>query len=815
MKKTLKRLKQLLNVLVSDNFKLFDRVKDPDRAISIYLEELKPHLDSKRLKWVNRVQELLKVYRNLSDEERRRVMKELHTVITLKFSAEDIERERERETPKEKIISKGRGFEGRGKVQIEELLRPIESELGKKRSSKLKKLEIETLLDALYFFPFRYEDRTTISPMRSLKPDEQTMVRGKVVSVSVERTGRGKRILRAILYDRTGSVNLIFLQERIINYYRKVFEKAKELDKEILAYGKVRRRFGTFSIVHPEVEVLDPHRGRLRKLGVILPVYHLSEGLSQSFVRFCIRKVVREFAPRLPEYLPEGIRERANLPEIGESIWNIHFPDSLPIHELESFRTPYQRRVIFDEFFLFQLAMALSRRFLREKKGIAFKVKSEWLNEFKGTLPFELTASQERVIGEIIRDMERETPMNRLIQGDVGSGKTVVAAFSALVAVRNGYQVAVMAPTEILAKQHFQRFRQLLEPLGVRIGIITGSLKRRERESIGREVAEGRVDVAIGTHALIQKDVSFKNLGLVIVDEQHRFGVRQRAELKGKGKVVDLLVMTATPIPRTLAMTIYGDLDISTIDELPGGRKPVITKILFEDERESLIEFLRGELSKGNKVYIVYPLIDESDKVELKAAIEMYDYWKGTFKENGVGLLHGRMKQEEKDSVMESFRKGDVKVLVSTTVVEVGIDEPDATVMVIEHAERFGLAQLHQLRGRVGRGEKQSYCFLITGRSVSEDAVKRLKVLERTNDGFRISEEDLRFRGPGEVFGTRQSGIGEFKIADISRDFEILKLAREEAIMLVSSNPELSGLETLRRLVREKYGKNLNLASVG
>ena len=460
-----------------------------------------------------------------------------------------------------------------------------------------------------------------------------------------------------------------------------------------------------------------------------------------------------------------------------------------------------------------RVAANLSVAFDKEIKKIApFE---ELIEEFKKSLPFKLTKAQERVLKEIAEDMKKEEPMNRLVQGDVGSGKTVVAAAVAFFAAKTGYQTAVMAPTEILANQHFKKFNEFLKPLGVRVGLLTGSMSKREKETMYRAIKEGYIQVVIGTHALIQEGVEFKNLGLAIIDEQHRFGVKQRVELKKKGRMPDVLVMTATPIPRTLAMTAYGDLDVSVIDELPSGRKPVKTEIVFEDEREKLIKLLKGELTKGNKVYIVYPLIEESEKLELKAATEMFHYWENKLKPYPVGLLHGRMKQEEKDKVMESFRKGEFQVLVSTTVIEVGVDVPDATVMVIEHAERFGLAQLHQLRGRVGRGEKQSYCYLVTARNVGEEAIKRLKVLESTNDGFKIAEADLQFRGPGEIFGTRQSGLGDFKIADLRRDFEILKLAREEAQKLVEKNPELKGLENLKELMKFRFGEKFDLVEVG
>jgi len=818
MKKTIDRLKKLLNLLVENNFKYFDRVKDPDETLAILFEELLPHLDKKRKLWVNKVLNLLRNYGSFSEEEKKRFIKELHSVVTLKFSEEEIEKARQREIPKERVLSPPEKLEKKKSYPIKAFFQPIESvkSLNKRRINRLKKLGIETVIDAIYYLPYRYEDRTTVTPMAYLQPEKQVLVKGKVVKVSLfETSKKKKKILKVLLYDRTGTVTLVFFQEKVFGYYRTLFTKAKELKKEVLAYGLVKRESSGYSMVHPEVEILDPHKGKLEKLGTILPIYHSAEGIKQTTVRKDIQEVVKRVIPFLPEYLPEEIIKRLKLPGAPEAFWRVHFPYDEDPEELLSFKTPAQKRVIFDELFLFQLALAIHRQKIKEEKGISFPVSEELIEEFKKSLPFKLTGAQERVLKEIAEDMKREEPMNRLVQGDVGSGKTVVAAAAAFFASKTGYQTAVMAPTEILANQHFKKFNEFLRPLGVRVGLLTGSMTKREKETMYRAIKEGYIQVVIGTHALIQEGVEFKNLGLAIIDEQHRFGVKQRVELKKMGKMPDVLVMTATPIPRTLAMTAYGDLDVSVIDELPAGRKPVKTEIIFEDEREKLIDLLKKELVKGNKVYIVYPLIEESEKLELKAATEMFHYWEKKLKPYAVGLLHGRMKQEEKDRVMESFRKGEFQILVSTTVIEVGVDVPDATVMVIEHAERFGLAQLHQLRGRVGRGEKQSYCYLVTTRNVGEDAIKRLRVLESTNDGFRIAEADLQFRGPGEIFGTRQSGLGDFKIADLRRDFEILKLAREEAQKLVEKNPELKGLDNLKELMKLRFGEKFDLVEVG
>ncbi|RUM88769.1 MAG: DNA helicase RecG [Thermovibrio sp.] len=817
MERTLKRIKDLLSLVTKENFRYFSRVKDPDRALKKLLSELLPHLDSKRKRWVKRVLKVLEGYGELPEEKKRELLRELHAVFSLKFSPEEIERARKSETPKERILSVGEELVRKKSYPIEAFFQEVEKVKGvdKRRLNRLKKLGIERVIDAVYYLPYRYEDRSTITPMAYLKPDGEFLVKGQVVSISEIKTKKNKKILKVVLYDRTGAVTLLFLQEKVFGYYRTLFKKAKELKKEVLAYGTVKRDLTGYKIVHPEVEVFDPNLGKLEKFGRILPIYHSAEGLRQSTVRKDIQFLIKKVLPFFPEYLPEEILEELKLPGAPEAFWRVHFPRDEKIEELQSFKSPPQRRVIFDELFLFQLALALHRLSVKREKGISFPVSDEMIDEFKKALPFKLTGAQERVLREIISDMRSPEPMNRLVQGDVGSGKTVVAAAAAFFASRSGYQTAVMAPTEILANQHFKKFKEFLSPYGIKVGLLTGSLTKKQKETIYRAVKEGYYDVVIGTHALIQEGVEFKNLGLVIIDEQHRFGVKQRVELKKKGRMPDVLVMTATPIPRTLAMTAYGDLDVSVIDELPAGRKPIKTKIVFEDDREKLVEFLRKELSQGNRVYVVYPLIEESEKLELKAATEMFHYWSEKLKPHSVGLLHGRMKQEEKDEVMEKFKRGEYSVLVSTTVIEVGVDVPEATVMVIEHAERFGLAQLHQLRGRVGRGDRQSYCFLVTPRDVGDEAIRRLKVLEATNDGFKIAEADLAFRGPGEIFGTRQSGLGDFKVADLRRDYEILKVAREKAEELVSKNPQLEGLDNLKKLMKLRFGEKFDLVEVG
>ncbi|SNR69818.1 ATP-dependent DNA helicase RecG [Desulfurobacterium atlanticum] len=814
MKEAVENIRKLLTLLVKEDFKYFNRVKNPDKALLLYLGQIKPFVSGREKKFIEKVEGYLKEFDILSQEQKKRLMKELHTVFTLKFSTEEIERNlKER---KERVVSNIRkSFFSLDKYPVKAFFQPVSTvkSLKPQNVKRLKKLGLETIYDVLFYLPYRYEDRTTVTPLNLLKDGETALVKGKVVNVLESKTKKGKKLLKAVIYDTHGKLTLLFLQPRIFGFYKKLFFQAKELDKEIIAYGRVRRSGLSFTMVHPEIEIYEPGR-KFNKVGVILPVYHLSEGLKQNTVRRDIAAVVKNAVPRFPEYLPQDILKKRQLPDIAESIWNVHFPSG-DVDALGEFKTPFQKRLIYDELFLFQLILAFLRKKMKKEKGIAFPVDEGMIEEFKKHLPFKLTSAQEKVLFEIVADMRKDEPMNRLVQGDVGSGKTVVAAASAFFAVKSGYQVAVMAPTEILANQHFKKFKEFLFPFGIKVGILTGSMTQKEKNTMLKAIQSGYFDVVVGTHALIQDKVEFKNLGLVIIDEQHRFGVKQRAELKNKGRQPDFLVMTATPIPRTLALTAYGDLDISIIDELPAGRKPVKTKIVFDDEIDKVVSFLKKELEKEHRVYVVYPLVEESEKMELKAATEMYHFWREKLKGFQVGLLHGKMKQEEKDKVMEKFKEGEYQVLVSTTVIEVGVDVPEATVMVIEHAERFGLAQLHQLRGRVGRSDRPSYCFLVTKRTVGEDAIKRLKILESTNDGFKVAEADLAFRGPGELTGTRQSGVGEFKIADLRRDFEILKKAREDAFELIEKNPELSGLENLKELLNYKIPDGIDLVGVG
>jgi len=660
--------------------------------------------------------------------------------------------------------------------------------------------------DALFFVPNRHEDRTRFVPLRSLVPGDMATVAVTVGGVSPPPPGRGRMPLKAMVRDATAHAVAIWFGQRYL---------AKSLTRgtSLIVHGKVERFQGTLTIRVADYEILESdgeddriHTGRL------VPMYSLTEGLTQRPLRRLMWSLVDAHVGAVPEMLPDAIRARRKLPGLSEALRHAHFPAS------DALRAAAYRRLAFDEFLLLQVGLAILRARVARGRGVAMNGPGALVRRLRAALPFALTAAQERVWQEIRGDMATPHPMHRLLQGDVGSGKTVVAALAVLTAIEAGYQAAVMAPTEILAEQHYGTFRRLLEPLGLDVVLLTSALKPKERAARRAAIAAGAIPCVIGTHALVEQAVEFARLGLAVVDEQHRFGVHQRARLRGKGERPDLLVMTATPIPRTLALTLYGDLDVSVLDELPPGRQPVVTVARTETKRPEIYTFLRDQIAAGRQVYVVYPLVEESELIDLKAATDMArQLQEGAFREHTIGLLHGRLSSEEKDAVMRRFKAGELQVLVSTTVIEVGIDVPNAAVMLIEHAERFGLSQLHQLRGRVGRGPWKSYCILLTGGSLSEDARRRMKAMTDTNDGFRIAEVDLELRGPGEFFGTRQSGLPEFRAADLLRDAAILEEARREAATITAADGELRRPEhaELRRQLLARWRGKLDLASVG
>ncbi len=651
----------------------------------------------------------------------------------------------------------------------------------------LAKLGIASLGDLVYYLPRRYEDRSKFLPIREAKPGDFVSVKGRLLTVDAKKTGGGLTLVRASISDGTGTIGLIWFNQRWIK------QKLEKQSGEVIAYGQVQEGNSGYELRTPEWETIDEDDDP-EDFARITPIYPLSEGVAQKSVRRSVRRGLA-YLRAFEEALPKKLMDRHKLQPLQRALEQIHFPDS------EEDRIQARRRLVFEEFFYLQLALAARHREVGLRTGISFNASDAIVKELASQLPFSLTSAQERVIGEIFSDMRRPHPMNRLLQGDVGSGKTLVAAAAMIAAVKSGYQAALMAPTEILAEQHYATIHGLLEKLGLSCVLLVGRLAAKDKRKANEAIESGEADVIIGTHALIQEAVSFKRLGFAVVDEQHRFGVLQRAGLRSKGaENVDLLVMSATPIPRSLTLTIYGDLDLSVIDEMPPGRKSIKTHWKLPSDRATVYEGVRRLLKEGAQAYVICPLVSESEKMLAQAAEQLFERMRtDVFPEFRVALLHGQQKAKQREEAMESFRKGEADVLVSTTVIEVGVDVPNATVMVIEDANRFGLSQLHQLRGRVGRGEKQSFCILIAA-ATTKDSEDRLRVMVETTDGFRIAEEDLRIRGPGDVYGTKQSGAFELRVADLVQDGRVLEEARQAALEMLESDPTLSasGHELLR-----------------
>lgn len=685
--------------------------------------------------------------------------------------------------------------------------------VGPRLAELLKKKGIASVEDALYNIPRDYEDRRTIKPISKAKVGERETLRGKVLALGTVSYHR-RRVFEMVVGDESGSIIA-----KWFNLSGAYLKRKFEQGQQVIISGKVEAFRYQKEMYHPDIEVIEDGEDEQREFARIVPKYSETEGLHQKTIRRIMKQVVEGYARALPDAIPREICRARNLVDLAVALERVHFPgQDDEFSALVAGKSAYHRRIVFDEFFFLELALALRRRGTLVEAGIAFRTEVPGLKKLEKVLPFQLTAAQKRVIEEIKKDMARPHPMHRLIQGDVGSGKTVVAFAAAAVAKGNGYQTAIMAPTELLAEQHYLTLHHFAEKLGVSLAFLSSSTRKSVRTDLYQKIEKGLIDLVIGTHAVIQEGVEFAKLGLGIIDEQHRFGVMQRASLKRKGSNPDVLVMTATPIPRTLAMTVYGDLDISVIDELPPGRTPVKTKVFHEKERQKVYEMIGREIEKGHQAYVVYPLIEESEKLDLMDATKMYTHLKAeVFPYCKVALLHGRMKSEEKEEVMRRFKAKEIQILVATTVIEVGIDVPEATLMVVEHAERFGLSQLHQLRGRVGRGAASSTCVLLAQYRKSDDARQRLRVMEETNDGFKIAEEDLSIRGPGEFCGVRQSGIADFRVANIIRDATILNEAREEAFDLVRKDPGLENPEyfLLREVLKHRWKTRLELASVG
>ncbi len=664
--------------------------------------------------------------------------------------------------------------------------------VGPRLAERLAARGIRTPQDALYLFPKGYQDRRRTVPIRELSAGMTVPVRGRVLSVQESGRGRGffrggPRLLEVVIADGTGR-----LVAKWFRYQPSLAQRFKAGEEATLC-GAVRLFRFMPEMHHPEIlsaeDTADPiHSGR------IVPVYPDVEGIPPRVLRKIQWEVVRHHADKEAECFPPWILEKAGVPPLSESLAAIHFPkDDADAAAFREFSSPQQKRLVFGELFSIQWALERRRAGMERETAVPLPWDREIVGEIKRRLPFELTGAQRRVVNEILKDMGQPHPMHRLLQGDVGSGKTIVAWIAAMVAWKHGVQVAVMAPTEILAEQHYRRFASLAEGLPVRVDLLSAALTAKEREAARRRIREGDTDIAVGTHALIQGSVEFRNLALGVIDEQHRFGVLQRTALREKAKISPhLLVMTATPIPRTLAIALYGDLDVSVIDEMPKGRIPVKTRVVPESGRKRVFDTIRKEIAQGGRSYIVLPLVEESEKLALRDAVRTADKLREVFPEVEVGLLHGRMKPDEKEAGMRAFKEGSWKILVSTTVVEVGVDVPEATVIVIEHAERFGLSQLHQLRGRVGRGTRPSSCFLMVGNTQGEEAEARLSVMEATTDGFKIAEEDLKIRGPGDFAGVRQSGIPDLVFADLVRDAGMLQTAKEIVGELRRKDPELT-----------------------
>jgi ATP-dependent DNA helicase RecG len=671
--------------------------------------------------------------------------------------------------------------------------------IGPKLAQILAKAGLNTVGDVLYYLPRRYEDRRNIPPISSLKPGDWATVRGRALGVEGKPTRKGMVIIKVPITDGRGTVVLTWFNQPWIK------KKFETFQGEVLAYGQVKEGAWNLEINSPEFEIVGEEEDA-SEFARIVPVYPLTDGVHQAIVRKAAASALEHYLDYVQDPLPEPIRKQQHLAPLKWSLSQIHQPNSEP------YRLEARKRLVFDEFFAMQISLAMARAESHQEIGISFPIQAEkaqlW-DDIHKILPFDLTGAQRRVIEEIWSDMEAPHPMNRLLQGDVGSGKTAVAACAMLGAVRAGYQAALMAPTEILAEQHYTSLKTLLEPLGIEIVLLVGKHSSAAKKKAYEHTATGTASIAVGTQALIQEGVKFKHLGLVIVDEQHRFGVLQRAALREKGLGnPDVLVMTATPIPRTLTMTVFGDLDLSVIDELPPGRRPVKTHSKPLTDRASVYEGVRKLIAEGRQAYFVCPMVNESEKLLAQAAEELY-YRLSTqvYPDLRVGLLHGQMKSKEKDLVMEQFRAHELDILVSTTVIEVGVDVPNASVMVVEDANRFGLSQLHQLRGRVGRGAHQSYCILLSD-AKAEDAQARMDIMSYTNDGFKIAEEDLKLRGPGQIIGTKQSGNADFKIADLIQDGKMLEVARQAALALIKLDPHLTRPEHQLLLQRVRSSRS-------
>jgi len=692
------------------------------------------------------------------------------------------------------------------------------SGVGPRRALELGRAGIQTVEDLLLYLPFRYEDRSRFLAVRSVRPGEAVTVRVEVRSKQLRRARTGLPIFRLVVADQSGELEALWFNQPYL-------DTAFQAGDQLILYGPVKLNpmaAGRLQMEAPQFEKLDRRDPQAATIhtGRIVPVYQRVGSLSSKLIRTLMHRMLGQIPAALGDPIPETVRRRQRLLPRVEALQRVHFPaPKSDLAELNHGRDPARRRLAFEEFFLLQVALALKRRGRRaEAKGAQLTVTPAVRARLRQVLPFRLTEAQKRVLREIKEDLVGSQPMNRLLQGDVGSGKTIVALLIMLIAAENGCQAALMVPTELLAEQHYRNLVRWLRATPYAPILLTGSQRKAEREANRKALASGAARIAVGTHALIQQGVEFRKLALVVVDEQHRFGVMQRADLVRKGYRPDVLVMTATPIPRSLAMTVYGDLDVSLLDQLPAGRQPIRTVLKSERSREEVYKFIERELKRGRQAYVVYPLVEESARVDLKAATAMADQLARRFKSFRVGLVHGRLKSEQRSATMLEFFAGSVQLLVCTTVIEVGVDVSNATVMVVEHASRFGLSQLHQLRGRIGRGTEGGTCILMMEPRLGREARARLEVMRETQDGFRIAERDLELRGPGDFIGTRQSGVPELKVVDVVRQRDLLEQAKREAFAWVDALPAEPALWRVLppvQAIRRRWGERLRLAEMG
>ncbi len=675
--------------------------------------------------------------------------------------------------------------------------------IGPKRSYYFKKLNIENVKDLLFLVPHRYLDYSNVLKIKDLKINDEATVVGRIYLVEIKKAKRRGEMVNVLLRDETGSV--------VLRWFNRPDLKNKfKIGDWLIVSGKVTF-FYNKQFINPIYEIIGDENSVPDKIGgTIIPIYPLTEGLGLWDIRRAMNIAIELCLDEIVESIPEYLIQKNGLPPLKKALKDLHFPPTI-----ESAKKARQR-LVYDEFFFFELALARRRSKIKSQEGVSLKRTGRFTDFFLASIHFKLTEGQRNVINEITIDLAKSKPMNRLLQGDVGSGKTVVALYALLIAVENDYQGAMMVPTEILAEQHYINYHQLLERIGVKAVLITSSIKGAARDEVVNQIQNGEAKIIFGTHALIEEGINFKNLGLAIIDEQHRFGVMQRAALVNKGVNPHFLVLSATPIPRTIALTLYGDLDISTLTEKPAGRGEVITKLYFEHEKINLYRFINSELLKGRQAFVVCPIIEKSEKLELKSAKEVYEEICHTFPNFRVGLIHGKLSTQDRINIMSDFRSGKISILVATTVIEVGVDIPNATIMLILHPERFGLAQLHQLRGRIGRGAEKSYCFLILNKFVVQETYERLVFFEKNNNGFALARKDMQLRGPGEILGKRQHGLPDIKIGDLEQDQEILFRARDDAFEVVNKDPEIKMPEhwPIRKYLKE-FQKREDLLRIG